>query len=88
MRVYNKLATSTINRRHQQMLIDSDYDVDDEDINSEMDEIFSISPAQHSDEDEDCVVDDISQQDSDDEYYSHLDRFGTKGANIHGDASK
>jgi hypothetical protein len=42
------------------MLIDSDYDVDDEDMNSEMDEIFSLS-AHHSDEDEDdCIVEDIS----------------------------
>jgi len=37
------------------MLIDSDYDVDDEDINSEMDEIFSIS-AHQSDDDEDVDI--------------------------------
>ena len=62
MRVYHKISTSSIGRRHQQMLIDSDYDVDDEDINSEMDEIFSIS-AHQSDDDEvdDCVVEEISQ---------------------------
>lgn len=55
------------------MLIDSDYDVDDEDINSEMDEIFSLSN-QHSDEDEEDDVEcmgmmgeDNSQMDSDDE---------------------
>lgn len=41
------------------MLIDSDYDVDDEDINSEMDEIFSIS-AHQSDDEDDCVVEEIS----------------------------
>lgn len=65
MRVYNKLATSTINRRHRQMLIDSDYDEDDDDLNSEMEEIFTLSELP-SDND-DYIEDEISQQDSDDE---------------------
>ncbi len=45
-------------------LIDSDYDEDDEELNSEMDEIFSLS--HHSDDCYDKIEDD-SQRDSDDE---------------------
>ena len=47
-------------------LIDSDYDEDDEELNSEMDEIFSLSP-HHSD---DCCDrnDDDSDHDSDDDF--------------------
>jgi hypothetical protein len=47
-------------------LIDSDYDEDDEDCNSEMDEIFSLSP-HHSDD-----GDNPSDQDSDDEDSAEL----------------
>jgi len=43
MRVYNNLASSSISRRHRQMLIDSDYEVDDEDLNLEINEMFSRS---------------------------------------------
>lgn len=59
------MTTSSIYRRPQQMasLIDSDYDEDDDDLNSEMDEIFSLS---HPSDDE-CMGEEISQQDSDDE---------------------
>lgn len=45
-------------------LIDSDYDEDDEELNSEMDEIFSISP-HHSDDYCDRHYED-SENDSDD----------------------
>lgn len=67
------MTTSSLYRRPQQMalLIDSDYDEDDEDLNSEMDEIFSLS--HHSDDDD--INEDISQQDSDDEDINTAKRF-------------
>jgi hypothetical protein len=52
-------------KKHLGGLIDSDLDDDDEELNSEMDEIFSISP--HHSDDYDKAADDDSQRDSDDE---------------------
>lgn len=56
-------------------LIDSDFDEYDEELNSEMDEIFSLSP-HHSDE---CFnkVEDDSQRDSDDDIDDHPKNFNT-----------
>jgi hypothetical protein len=54
-------------------LIDSDLDDDDEELNSEMDEIFSISP-HHSDDEK--VADEDSQKDSDDDIEQLAKNFG------------
>ena len=65
LRVYNQMYSTVSGKKHLGGLIDSDLDDDDEELNSEMDEIFSISP--HHSDDYDKAEDDDSQRDSDDE---------------------
>lgn len=62
-------------KKHMGGLIDSDLDDDDEELNSEMDEIFSISP-HHSDDYDKAGADDDSQKDSDDEIEQLAKNFG------------
>ena len=61
------------------MYLDSDYDEDDEDMNSEMDELFNLS-AQPSDEDD--IDDDDDQSDrglhKDFFDYGSFEKFGSK----------
>ncbi|CDW83624.1 UNKNOWN [Stylonychia lemnae] len=64
----------------EQLLIDSDYDEDDDDMNSEMDEILNYS-AQPSDED-DIIEDEIcGNRDFMDFDHGQFDKFGTKMMN-------